>query len=113
MAGISELESILNGTTKTEMPDSEGVMRTVFIPAHLEEAYKKVQTDCDGYNSHTPKCPICGNKLLMSVRPRIQRNVQKNISERVYDRVIKCNDCTKNSSKSLESISICNIQNKK
>ena len=95
MADNSELESILYGTTKTEMPDSEGVMRIVFIPAHLKEAYKKVQADCDKYNSHNPKCPRCHNKLVMSVRPRIQRNAQNNISERVYDRVIKCNDCTK------------------
>ena len=95
MSDNSELESILYGTTKTTMPDSQGVIRTVFITAHLEEAYKKVQADCNDYNSHNPKCPICHNKIVMSVRPRIQRNAQKNISERVYDRVIKCTDCTK------------------
>ena len=95
MSDNSELDSILYGTTKIEMPDSQGIMKTVFIPTHLEEAYKKVQADCDDYNSHNPKCPICHNKITMSVRPRIQRNAQKNISERVYDRVIKCAECTK------------------
>ena len=88
-------EDNYDGCSKTQVLDSQGISKIVFIPMHLEKLYMDAKKDSDGYNDCNPRCPACTGYLKMSVRPRITRDEVKKMSYRVYDRVIKCEKCLK------------------
>ena len=76
MAATAVAEFV-DGCTKTEVLDSQGISRIIFIPMHLEKLYMDAKKDRDNFNEKIQDVQLVLDTLKCMLEQELKKMCQK------------------------------------